>query len=354
MTSEDDSVIREIERMQRDVASGPEIYRPGEFWTDLLARNIEMIRDSGIANLKRTVSNNYYNWLVTKQKDPQFRSAFAWLLRHPTSRPFLNEMEAVSGLSTQRRDAVSMSGNAARRYRWFSGIAWEIAVAEDRAGLTGRLQEPEVGNPIRIRRQGRLISQDLANSIIEYNFVAAQAPAPPRRVAELGAGYGRLAFVHAEAAPVTYCIFDIPPALAISEWYLTAVLGADRIIPYGEEPDFESLSRPVERGRVAFFRPDQMERFPDRWFDLCQSISTLPEMPRRQSDHYVELLAAKSRGLLFLKQWRDWHNPADDAHYTEESYSLPAPWALSARRVDPVQTQFFNRLWERGAGGAGA
>ncbi len=136
--------------------------------------------------------------------------------------------------------------------------------------------------------------------------------------------------------------------MAISEWYLTSTLGPERIVPYGGEPDIEALSRPVARGRVAFFRPDQLERFPDRWFDLCQSISTLPEMPRRQSDHYVSLLAAKSDRHLFLKQWRDWHNPADDAHYTEESYSVPAPWRLKARRVDPVQTQFFNRLWERG------
>lgn len=98
-------MIRAIERMQRDVALGPEIYRPGEFWTDLLARNIEMIRDSGIANLKRTVANNYYNWLVTKQKDPQLvEFAFFGVLASPTD----------AGLAVAARGRVASDLSARR------------------------------------------------------------------------------------------------------------------------------------------------------------------------------------------------------------------------------------------------
>jgi hypothetical protein len=86
---------------------------------------------------------------------------------------------------------------------------------------------------------------------------------------------------------------------------------------------------------------------PAGWFDLTQTISTLPEMPRRQSDHFLALLAEKSSGALFLKQWRRWRNEADDVELTEEGYRLPPEWELSHRRIDPIQPTFFNRLWQR-------
>jgi hypothetical protein len=70
-------------------------------------------------------------------------------------------------------------------------------------------------------------------------------------------------------------------------------------------------------------------------------------MPARQSEHYLDLLAAKSNRALFLKQWRQWRNEADDVDLREEHYQLPEPWHLDLRRTDPVQPAFFNQLWLR-------
>jgi putative sugar O-methyltransferase len=172
------------------------------------------------------------------------------------------------------------------------------------------------------------------------------------RVAELGAGYGRLAHVFVAARRLTYCVFDIPPALAVAQWYLRELLGADRVVPFRSDADAGSIDA-LRPGQVAFFTPDQLELFPDGWFHLTQTISTLPEMPERQATHYLHLLAAKSSGEVFLKQWRRWRNEADGVEYAEDrSYALPAPWRLVARRVDPVQPLFFNRRWRREAAGS--
>jgi putative sugar O-methyltransferase len=338
-------IAAEIEVMRAHVAAAPEIYRPGAFWADLIDTNLEMLRSEGIENFKRTVSNNYYNWVVADPRDPQVRLAIVRWLRQPSISALRTEMESTDGLRTlNREDRFELSSRAAFMYRFFVGQAWERARAEDRLGLTDRLEEPEAGNPIRMRRDGRQISQDLANSIIETNFAAASGEvADGKRIAELGAGYGRLAYVHAHAARSIYCIFDIPPALAVSQWYLTQVLGPDRVRPFSSNPDPDTL----EPGTVAFFTPDQLERFPDRWFDLTQTISTLPEMPRPQSEHFLALLAAKSSGALFLKQWKRWRNEADDVELTEDGYHLPDAWTLTHRRTDPVQPLFFNRLWRR-------
>jgi hypothetical protein len=98
---------------------------------------------------------------------------------------------------------------------------------------------------------------------------------------------------------------------------------------------------------VAFFTPDQLELFPDGWFDCTQTISTLPEMPAAQSQHYLALMSAKSRRAIFLKQWKRWRNAADDVELTEQHYALSAPWRLAFRRGDPIQPAFFNQLWLR-------
>ena len=346
----DDDVAALIELMRRHVTVAPEIYRPGKFWDELIASNLEMLRTDGIANFKRTISNNYYNWLVTSVRDPQIKHAFLSWLRSPSLAPLLNHLEEpVTGLRTlDQEHSYALSRSASWRYKFFVGSIWETARQGDTLGLTSRLAEPEIGNPIRIRHRGRLISQDLANSVIEFTFAAhSGAICDGCHVAELGAGYGRLAYVVSESYALTYCIFDIPPALAVAQWYLTTVLGKARIMPYSPDTDFRSFESKLLPGTVAFFTPDQILMFPDGWFDLCQTISTLPEMPSHQSSHYLELLAAKSRYTIFLKQWRRWHNVADDVELREEDYGFSAPWALAARRIDPIQPAFFNQLWLR-------
>jgi putative sugar O-methyltransferase len=344
----DGGIAAEIEAMRSHVAAAPEIYRPGAFWAELIDANLEMLATDGVENFKRTVANNYYNWVVWDPRDPQIKRSIVRWMRQPNLSSLRTSMESQPGVRTlDRDDRYELTGPAAFSYRFFVGQAWARAQEEDRLGLCQRLQEPEVGNPIRIRdSEGRLISQDLANSIIECNFAAASGRVRDgARIAELGAGYGRLAYVHAQASEAVYCIFDIPPALAVAQRYLTDVLGSERVVRFSPHPDLSVL----RQGCVAFFTPDQLEVFPDGWFDLTQTISTLPEMPREQADHFLALLGEKSSGALFLKQWKRWRNPADLVELAEDFYRLPEGWRLTHRRTDPIQPLFFNQLWQRAA-----
>jgi len=351
-TPADAEVAALIAEMRRGMRDAPAIYQPGDFWDGLISVNLEMLETEGIANFKRTVSNNYYNWMVTSLRDPQVRRALANWCARPTPVPLMSRLEQpASGLRTlNRQGAYRLSRFDAWRYKLFVSILWEVARREDRDGLTRHLEEPTTGNPLRIRQRGRLISQDLANSIIERSFVAeAGVTADGARVAELGAGYGRLAFVYASAASLTYCIFDIPPALSVSQWYLRQVLGAERVVPHTRWRDWATVESNLRPGSVAFFTPDQIELFPDRWFDLTQTISTLPEMPAEQSAHYLRVLGDKSGRALFLKQWRRWRNPDDAVELREADYLPPEEWRVARRRIDPTQPMFFDQLWLRGA-----
>jgi putative sugar O-methyltransferase len=350
MTNDADRAVAElIERMRRGLEASAPIYHPGTFWSELIAANLATLESDGIERFKRTISNNYYHWLVTNRRDPQLRVALRNWLRHPTIAPLTNRIEETTGLLTTTHDgSFALTRADSWRYKFFVGAVWDEARRNDPLRLTARLAEPLAGNPIRVWHRGRLVSQDLANSIIELGFVEPLGILREgARVAELGAGYGRLAYVYAQATPLTYCIFDIPPALAVAQWYLTTVLGEARVVPYSPANDFAVVQSRLTPGVIAFFTPDQLETFPDGWFDCCQTISTLPEMPPAQATLYLGLLAAKSSRALFLKQWRKWRNDADGVELTEEQYALAAPWKLASRRVDPVQPAFFNQLWLR-------
>src|SRR3954468_14565225 len=50
---EDAEVAAWADEMARHVAEGPEIYRPGAFWSDLLERNLAMLRAAGLDRFKR-------------------------------------------------------------------------------------------------------------------------------------------------------------------------------------------------------------------------------------------------------------------------------------------------------------
>jgi len=282
-------------QMTREIAGASPLYRPSNFWNDLNKKNFEMLAELGVENFKRTVAQNYFNWLVVGIRDVQFRNALRSWMRRPSILPFLNRLEFPDTLRT----TTGLEGRVGRwgffLYKMFVGMLWEHAARLDRSGLSLTLEEPSLGRPIVILRKGRRISQDLANSLREYNSITADdidLPANDRRVAELGAGYGRLAYIFLSDGASRYFIFDIPPALYVSQWYLTRLLPTKRIFRFRPIRDFSDVQRDVESSEIGFFTPNQMELFPDRclgpggthnWLPsfLCGTFSPALACPRR-------------------------------------------------------------------------
>src|ERR1700676_1416367 len=82
--------------------------------------------------------------------------------------------------------------------------------------------EPALGTPIALRHKDQAISQDLAQSLLEYSRIkelTRQLRLPERPTyLELGAGYGRLAYVMLSARTCRYIIVDIPPTILVAKW----------------------------------------------------------------------------------------------------------------------------------------
>jgi len=343
----------DIEQMVHEVRVSPDLYRPSQFWKLLGQQNQQMLSQHGMENFKRTVGQNYFNWLVIHPENTQLRNVLRHWRAHPTMWPFLITMESLDFLHS----AVGMERNITRIgwreefvYKLFVGMLWELARRTDRTGLAQRLQEPLVGNPIRIWRRGKLISQDLANSIREYSTILQAEPglnSGSKSIAELGAGYGRLAYVMLQDPGARYVVFDIPPALAVSQWYLSQVFEREPIFRFRHVESFSSIESELSRCRIAFFTPNQLEMFPKHYFDVFASISTLPEMTARQVNNYLGLMSEKTRRLVYIKQWKTWTNLDDNFTFAQSDIQLTNGFAKVVEQDDPVQDAFFEGVWVR-------
>ena len=185
-----------------------------------------------------------------------------------------------------------------------------------------------LGGPLPVYWNGRLISQDLANSALETAAIqrALQGREAPRSALEVGSGYGRLAYVLLKLFPeMTYSICDIEPALSISRWYLGQLFPPDRL---------------------RFLTPTEAAKLAPASIDLAISISSLQEMTAAQIADYLELIdRAASGGTVYLKQWREWRNPVDHITARFANYPIPGTWTKLFEEPAPVQTNFQQAAW---------
>ena len=335
--------------MIRELEFADPIFLPSGFWRDLNEKNVRMLEAEGLANFKRTVSQNYFNWVITDHKHPLFRHALRQWSLHPNLLPLRSRIWDMNYLRfTTNNNRVVLTKLQQHLYRLYVCFVWTIMIQQDRHGLRHRVKEPEVGNPFRIEYRGQLLSQDLASSIIECNVIADLLKDTLRpRIAEVGAGYGRLAYTHVSTLPGQYFIFDIPPALGVAQWYLEQALGRDRVFRFRHFERIDEVRDEISRASVVLLTPNQVRLFPDDYFDVMLTISTLPEMRQDQVDLYLSEFQRLSRGHIFIKQFKDWKNPTDGTALTAESYVLGSNWRKSLDRSDPVIPFFFNRVWTK-------
>lgn len=346
-----DEMFREIERAEA-------IYQPSRFWEFFSESNVRFLGWGGEENFKRTVNQNYFNFIPELAGDPKVA--------------YLDELERRLG--SVPHDAYSIEDpdhdpqlwwswydsylifkgdreSRLRLYKRFVATLFEYALREDRVGLLDRLEEPALGNPLRIRRDGRLVSQDLANSALELDTLFEGAklgePAPGTWFGELGAGYGRLGAVLLNRFPVRYAVFDIPPALHVSQWYLSNLFPSRRVFRFRHFERFNEVEAELRAAEIAFFTPNQLALIPDRFFPVMMTVSSLHEMRREQVGHYLGLLGRKAACEIYLKQQWRYPNPHDEIVIEARDYVAPPGWQVSLARTDRVNPEFFEQVLTR-------
>ncbi|MBI4347191.1 MAG: putative sugar O-methyltransferase [Elusimicrobia bacterium] len=334
-----------LDVMLRVSDAAPEPFRPSPFWKELGSEHLRQLERSGLATFKRTVNVRYFNWRTLGILRHQFVPvAMLWSAR-PTAA--LATARLLPPLHAPSRDAHSFGPLTSALYAAYVAMLADVLQRDDPRGFLDRLDEPLLGDPFLVRYKGRNRSQDLCNSIHEfYSALGDVDPAADVDLAEVGAGYGRLAWLALQELPqASYCVVDLPPALYVSQHYLTTLFPDRAAFRFRAFERYDEIRDEFERARLRFLLPHQTELLPARAFDRIITISTLHEMTRPQVHRYFALFDRLCRDRVYIKQWRRSRAPVNGDILRESDYPVPVHWRTVFRRRHPIQTLFFDALF---------
>ena len=128
---------------------------------------------------------------------------------------------------------------------------------------------------------GKVFSRDLADSVLEINFLLDNLPKKPDRVLDIGAGYGRFARRSLECgfAKEVYCIDAIGLSTALSEFYLSPQIanGSAKVVYFHEQNELYSQE-----------------------FDLATNMHSFSEMSLTQVEKWIDLVSNLAVPWIFI------------------------------------------------------
>jgi putative sugar O-methyltransferase len=330
-----------IRQMYQELLSAPAEVMPSKYWIVLNKQNLNQLKTLGFANFKQTLALNYFTWLVG-EGDEQIKFLCSKL--DPAK---VTELVVRARTIKPHQILAGQSG----AYNLLTLLLWEYAKQHDPHGLLNMLEEPRIGNPPEIIEQNRIISEDLANSFLEYHTITQSIdPSQLHTIWEVGAGYGRTAFVFLKLLPqIRYVIVDIPPALYVAERYLSTVFPKKRAFLFRPFSNYEEVKTEFEQAEIAFLLPQQTLLLPDKMADLFINISSLHEMRPDQIEYYFGLIDRLTRQHLYIKQWKTSQVHYEGIKVCEADYPFRKHWKRIFQRECAVQTYFFEALYAVGS-----
>lgn len=354
MMSPDDRHV--LEDMVVEYISSPPVYRPSKFWDNLNQLNAQWLIDDGINNFKRSVNNNYFNWMVGS-RSPYFQAVTRQFVQKlPGSarnlpgllKAHIDEMRTRTYLSRELTDQPFLKR---RLYALYLCLLYDYVRDHDSAGLFDRVEEPMIGNPITVMYRGRRISQDICNSYLEYQYLRKGLGSvfdKTNVIAEIGSGYGRLMYLlhmfHNDSNR-KLIIVDIPPALFVAQWYLHKVFPNTPKMFFRSFGCFADVEKELNKANICFLLPHQLEMLPDKYINVLINISSLQEMRKDQIAHYYDLINQKSQ-YFYTKQWTFWENPEDKIVVPAVIYPTKPEWDVMTARLHPIHTDFFEAIFK--------
>lgn len=322
-------------------------FRASEFsqysqaWTALSKKNFDQLLRDGFSNFKRTIATNYFTFLV-QAGDPQI-AALEEILSDM-------EIDACRNLALAEQDDLDVNIPDQFSYRYFVHLLWLYARKLDVNKNLERVTEPEIGNPYKVHQGRQIISQDLANSMIEYYSMAEVLDFKEcNRILEIGAGYGRNAHVVMSLHPqVRYFFVDVPPSLYVAQKYLTMLFPDRPAFPVQDFESFSEVREAIEKASLVFLLPHQLKFMPDDFFDLSISISNLGEMTKLQIAEYASLIGRVTDGFAYNKQWESSINPFDNQVIDMSDYVAQDNWNEIYIRKCANNPEFFESMHKIG------
>lgn len=334
-----------LSEMYEELLKADSIYQTSDFWTRLGGIHQEQLTLAGFNNFKRSINMKYFNWSILGILVQQGHLIIDQI-KKGNWEPILNS-NFVNYLSRPNIKVYNFNPISAFVYKIFVASYMDYLLEMDKQGILKKIDEPKIGNPFLISYKNKKISQDLCNSIHEfYSITEFLGKTNNLQILEIGAGYGRLAYIFLnQLRNCSYSIIDVPPALFVAQKYLSSVFPKEKIFRFRTFKSFKQVKNEFESARIRFLNADQIELLPDNYFNLVINISSLHEMTREQIKHYIRQINRLCHGYFYTKQWRK-SRIADNSYIGERDYPRFARWKTIFHRQHPIQKMFFEALYK--------
>jgi len=326
----------ELKKMEDYFVSSELLNRCSKYWLFLNKMNIEQICQKGYSNFKQTVACNYFTWVVD-QTHGYGKNLYAG------DRSFL---KTIPNTELSKKHAL-FTQEQSRHYNCTTALLYHYLMQNGAGPYLNILDEPFFGNPPSIEIHGKSISQDVLNSLIEYLSIINNCDRLSiSTVLELGAGSGRTAYCFLKLQPnIKYIIADIPPALFLSQSYLSDVFSNRKIFAFRPFRCFEDIKEEFSSSDIIFMTPDQILKLPNRIADLFIAIDCLHEMKLDEVRSYFNE-ATRLSSHFYFKCWNRTVIPFDNVSYDIHSYPIPVSWQKIFNESCFVPSDFFHAFYK--------
>ncbi len=306
------------------------------FWNDYNKKNIEQLTTFGFNNFKQTVAGNYFTWKVDIDHPyAQNLKRHVLQINFPFSEQELNRKHL---LWTQQE---SRNFNIITMYylNYMINLGW--------GNYIDQLEEPIVGNPPYSIFNGKRVSQDIFNSLLEYLSVVNACPMDEiSNIVEIGAGYGRTAFCFLNFYPEKkYIIVDFPPALYVAQEYLSQVFPEKKVMKFRPFEDFREIKDEFQNANLVFLMPDQLSKIPNDSIDLFLAIDCLHEMKKERVNFYFDEAQRLSK-YFYYKCWINTYVGPDDIYHLKNSYPVKQTWNEIFTQDCEIPAGFFHAMYK--------
>jgi len=303
-----DNTIVTYNLMKADNQIASDLYKAGAFWSKINQDFIDLIWAGALVDLR----NQYFNRRFSGP-DPcsrQVYSALLWL--------YYSNLQQI-----------------------------------DTDGFLKSAFEPfEGGTADQELVDGRPMSLDFLQSIDEayrlrYAWKLSKRPKLPQIIVELGAGYGRLAYICRKMIPdCTYVILDLPEALICSSTWLNQVLPGE-VVPYTDSRHLTNFDREVLSSRkVWILSLHQIEQIAPGTVDAFINIYSFAEMPIQSINNYFSVINRIADGIFYSKQRKLEHNITDNIEVNLDTYPIQPHWNQLFFQTSTLYESFFEVAYD--------
>lgn len=293
-------IFRSFKEMKRDQRSASELYLPSSQWQAQLdeayAPLAEALRDDDVGPFHLFLAN-----------------FGTWKTYHGVESTTLIR-EGTRSLLKRRYLENDVFLGQLRTWKWFYDARKQLE----------RLTYPMHGNQAGAYIDGVFVGPGSFFNEIYGSLLATLIEGIDRPVvADLGAGYGKLAyFTLRDRDAFTFVDFDLPETLCLAAYYLMKVWPQKRVLLYGEG----DIGREGVEGCDLVFMPSyEIEKLRPSSVDLFVNKNSLGEMTRDAVRNYVHHIARSTRSFFFHMNHEIHRNVYADGTWGLLGYEYPVP-----------------------------